>query len=130
MSDRKPPHLHAVPGGPGPAGVAPGHPAMATPGRPVLVPVAVTGPGTSRPIGAFEVGPERVRFHPVLDLRSVTMAVAGLGALAVAAVGVAALRSGRPAVGPVTMGPGGWLSVRNAAPARARTGRRLGVRNS
>lgn len=93
-------------------------------GRVAFVPVAVTRPGTSRPVGAFAVGPDRVRFHPVVDVQTVTLAVVAVASVAVAAGTVLEVRRSRPAIGAVTMGPGGWVSVKNAAvPPLRRPGR-------
>jgi hypothetical protein len=99
-------------------------PPAPTAGRVTLVPVAVTRPGISRPVGAFAVGPDRVRFHPVVDVQTVTLALAAFASVAVAAGTVLELRRSRPAIGAVTMGPGGWVSVKNTAlPPLRRAGR-------
>ncbi|MGY1607796.1 MULTISPECIES: hypothetical protein [unclassified Geodermatophilus] len=75
-----------------------------------------------RPLGAFEVRDGRVRWHPVVDVtRVVTTAEVVLGAVA-----VASRLAGRPspAVARVTMGPGGWVSMKGGAVA-VRPARRL-----
>jgi len=68
-----------------------------------------------RPIGAYVVDRGTVRFVPAIDLTRLATAgmvfTAGTGAIALALVG---LRR-PPAIGPVTMGPGGWISVKGAA---------------
>ena len=70
-----------------------------------------------REIGAYVDG----RFVPVVDVT--TVALAALAAAAVAGAGLSAglaLRR-RPAIGTVTMGPGGWISLKRTArpPLRA-----------
>ena len=76
----------------------------------------------ARPLGAFEVRDGRVRWHPVVDVtRVVTTAEVVLGAVAVAA---RLARRPSPAVARVTMGPGGWVSMKGGAMA-VRPARRL-----
>jgi len=75
-----------------------------------------------REIGAYIDG----RFVPAVD--ATTVAVAALAAAAVAAAGVSvglALRR-RPAIGTVTMGPGGWISLKRTGrlPLRATRAKR------
>ena len=79
-----------------------------------------------REIGAYVIRADRTTFVPAVD---VTVLVLGaLAAAAVTAVSVAAGAARRrpPAIGAVTMGPGGWLSLkRSAAPSpRAAAGPR------
>jgi hypothetical protein len=64
-----------------------------------------------REIGAYIDG----RFVPAVD--ATTVALAALAAAAVATAGVSAglaLRR-RPAIGTVTMGPGGWISLKRSS---------------
>ena len=70
-----------------------------------------------RQIGAYVDGPQGVRYLPAVDVTAVL--VAAFAAAAVSAVALANRR--RPVVGAVTMGPGGWLSIKRAAvpPLRA-----------
>ena len=76
----------------------------------------------ARPLGAFEVRDGRVRWHPVVDVtRVVTTAELVLGAVAVA---YPLARRPSPAVAKVTMGPGGWVSMKGGAMA-VRPARRL-----
>ncbi|MFI5957331.1 hypothetical protein [Cryptosporangium sp. NPDC051539] len=73
-----------------------------------ITPVIRSG---SRTVGAFVTTADGVRYQPVVDVeRLVVGVVAVAGAAAVLGV---ALRP-RAAVGPVSMGPGGWVSVRGA----------------
>ncbi|MFI1996654.1 hypothetical protein [Actinoplanes sp. NPDC020271] len=67
-----------------------------------------------RPVGAWIVGPDEVVYRPVVDVnRLVAAALAATGAVVIA-VAVSAGARNRPAVGAVTMGPGGWLSIKRA----------------
>ena len=72
-----------------------------------------------RPVGAWIVGSQAAVFRPVVDIdRLAVMSLAAVAAVAVAAV---ATTHRRPAIGTVTMGPGGWISIKGATrpPLRA-----------
>ncbi|MET0416604.1 MAG: hypothetical protein ABW022_11355 [Actinoplanes sp.] len=72
-----------------------------------------------REIGAYIDG----RFVPAVD--ATTVALAALAAAAVATAGIAAgiaLRR-RPAIGTVTMGPGGWISLKRTSRPPLRSAR-------
>ncbi|PGH45438.1 hypothetical protein GA0070622_4399 [Micromonospora sediminicola] len=102
-----------------PTAVGPVGPVLELPGTPgaALVPVTCSG----RPVGAFVLVDGRVRYRRVVDPDQ--LVAAATGAFAVAALTAAvALWSRRrpPAVGTVTMGPGGWLSLRGASIPRPR----------
>jgi hypothetical protein len=74
-----------------------------------------------RPVGAWIVGPAGATYRPVLDVtRLAGTVLATAAAVTVAAMAVAAARR-RSVIGNVTMGPGGWVSVKGAAqpPLRA-----------
>lgn len=65
-----------------------------------------------RPIGAYLVHGETATFCPAVDVtRLATTALATVAVIAVAGSAAAALR-GRSAIGTVTMGPGGWISLK------------------
>ncbi|GAA3336545.1 hypothetical protein GCM10020358_09220 [Amorphoplanes nipponensis] len=84
-----------------------------------VLPVADGG----RPIGAWVVGPDGAAFRPVVDLTllgGAALAAAGAATVAIA-VAVAAGRR-RPDIGTVTMGPGGWVSVKRTALPPLRSG--------
>ncbi|GAB3326519.1 hypothetical protein GCM10027451_51890 [Geodermatophilus aquaeductus] len=75
-----------------------------------------------RPLGALEVRDGRVRWRPVVDVtRVVTTAEVVLGAVAVAS---RLARRPSPTVARVTMGPGGWVSMKGGAMA-VRPARRI-----
>jgi hypothetical protein len=68
-----------------------------------------------RQVGAWLVGPDSATYRPVVDVtRLAGAALATAGAVLIASAAVAATRR-RPAIGTVTMGPGGWVSVKRAA---------------
>ncbi|MEV6305602.1 hypothetical protein AB0M02_39730 [Actinoplanes sp. NPDC051861] len=71
-----------------------------------------------REIGAYVTAPDGVTFVPAVDVTVIVVAAltAATAIAAVVSAGTAVRR--RPTIGTVTMGPGGWLSLRNsAAPA-------------
>jgi hypothetical protein len=71
--------------------------------------------GGARPMGAFVVKGGRVRWHPVVDLtRVITTAEVVVGGVLIARR-LAARPSGAKAL--VTMGPGGWVSMKGGAMA-------------
>lgn len=75
-----------------------------------------------RPVGAWIVGPETAVFHPVIDLtRLARAALAAAGAAIVAVAVLTAANRRRPEIGAVSMGPGGWVSIKRTAlpPLRA-----------
>jgi len=72
-----------------------------------------------RPIGAWIVRPDGVVFRPVIDLTGLAGALLALSA-AVAVTTVAVTRR-RAAIGAVTMGHGGWVSVKGTTSPRVRT---------
>jgi hypothetical protein len=84
---------------------------LAGPPPVTLVPVTRGG----RTVGAYLVRDGEVRYQPVWDLDEI-LSVA-LGAVVVAGVGFGIATAVRrpPAVGAVTMGPGGWLSLKGLA---------------
>ena len=91
-----------------------GRPATAAPPGPVTV-VPVTDGG--RTIGAWIVGPQTATYRPVVDLtRLAGLVAAGAAAVAIA-VAAGAVARHRPAVGTVTMGPGGWVSMKGGVMA-------------
>src|SRR4051794_41785970 len=80
----------------------------------------------SRPLGAFVVRDGRVRWHPVVDLTKViTTAEIMVGGVLIARRLAARPRSAKALV---TMGPGGWVSMKGGvlAGGPARRGRRRG----
>jgi hypothetical protein len=76
-----------------------------------------------RPVGAWIVGPGGAEFRPVIDVTRLAGAVlAAVGAVTVAVTVVAAANRRRPEIGTVTMGPGGWVSVKRTALPPLRSG--------
>jgi hypothetical protein len=95
-------------------------------------PTATTSPATvtispvldgERPVGAWIAGPDTAVFRPVIDVTRLAGAVLAVaGAVAIVTATVAAATRRRPAIGAVTMGPGGWVSVKRAATPPLRSG--------
>ena len=94
-----------------------------------VVPLVRAGRHGPEPVGAYVLTSRGVRYRPAVDGRQAT-GLAALACATAAAVALGAVSSRRTRVGPVTMGPGGWVSVRAAQPtwpslraARPRSGR-------
>ncbi|MFI6134200.1 hypothetical protein [Micromonospora sp. NPDC051141] len=122
--------------GPGPTAVGPGAvgsgaadptavgsgavgPVLELPGAPGTALVPVTHAG--RPVGAFVLTDGRVRYRRVTDPDHLVAAATGAFAVAALTAAVAVWSRRRPpAVHTVTMGPGGWLSLRGASLPRPR----------
>lgn len=70
-----------------------------------------------REIGAYIDG----RFVPAVDATTVALAALATAAVSTAAVSAGLAMRRRPAIGAVTMGPGGWISLKRAGrpPLRA-----------
>lgn len=82
------------------------------PAHPVIVPVAGRH---GRVIGAYVTNEGSTGFVPAVDVQR--LALLGLGAVAVLTAGTVAVARHHqaPAIRQVTMGHGGWISLRNAA---------------
>jgi hypothetical protein len=100
----------------------PAAPAVREPADTVTGGQAIPGPVTvvpirngKRTIGAFIVSRDSARFEPATDVTPI--AVTALGVAAVIAVAVALATAARrpPAIRSVTMGPGGWVSLKGTA---------------
>ncbi|MEH0843761.1 hypothetical protein V6U81_15360 [Micromonospora sp. CPCC 205711] len=109
----------AVP--PAPAG--PVGPVLELPGTPPAALVPVTRDG--RAVGAFVLAGGQVRYRSVTDPDQVLAAAAGALAVALLTAGVAVVARRRPAaIGAVTMGPGGWVSLKGSPAPALRPARR------
>ncbi|MGC5306988.1 hypothetical protein [Micromonospora zamorensis] len=102
--------------------VGPVGPVLELPGTPAtaLVPVIRDG----RAIGAYVLSDGRVRYRRVTDPDRLLAAASGAFAVAVLTAAVAVVgRRKPPVIGAVTMGPGGWVSLRGVRvpPLRAAT---------
>jgi hypothetical protein len=85
---------------------------ITTTGETVVVPLERSG---GRTVGVVIVDRDGARCRPVVDLeRLAWCAVAAAGLAAAAALATTAARR-RPAIGSVTMGPGGWVSLKGGA---------------
>jgi hypothetical protein len=88
---------------------------LALPGTPAAALVPVTHAG--RPVGAFVVSGGRVRYRRLADPDRLVAAATGAFAVAALAAALGVVASARrrpPAIRTVTMGPGGWISLRGA----------------
>jgi hypothetical protein len=70
-----------------------------------------------REIGAYIDG----RFVPAVDATTVALAALATAVVATASVSIGLAMRRRPAIGTVTMGPGGWISLKRTSrpPLRA-----------
>lgn len=84
---------------------------------PVLLTVERPSRRGSRMIGAYVRDGGNVRYQPAVDVERLVLGVVAVAGAA-AVLGSALHRT--PAVGPVSMGPGGWLSVRGRRRPRVR----------
>jgi hypothetical protein len=102
--------------------MANGHAGIAAPPEAVtLVPVR----SGEREIGAYAVSPGGVVFVPAVDVSRIVAAAVGAATAMTVAVSIAAAVRRRPAIGTVTMGPGGWVSLkRTGMPPMRAAGRR------
>ncbi|HET6531947.1 MAG TPA: hypothetical protein VFH03_15260 [Actinoplanes sp.] len=70
-----------------------------------------------RPIGVYLVGEDTAVYRPAVDVTKLGLAALATVAVSTVAVAAAVVLRRRPAVGTLTMGPGGWVSFkRTAAP--------------
>jgi len=68
-----------------------------------------------RTIGAYIVSKDSARFEPATDVTSIAVTALGVAAVIGAAVALAAAARRPPAIRSVTMGPGGWVSLKGTA---------------
>ncbi|BFU44499.1 hypothetical protein [Krasilnikovia sp. MM14-A1004] len=70
-----------------------------------------------RPVGAYVLRDGVAVYRPVVDVTRLGVAALGTVAACVVAASAAAALRRRPAIGSLTMGPGGWVSLkRTGAP--------------
>jgi hypothetical protein len=69
-----------------------------------------------RQIGAYVVEPAGTRFVPAVDVTTIVVAALAAATAASTAVSIGLALRRRPVVGSVTMGPGGWLSLKHGTP--------------
>lgn len=95
-----------------PDGVLTDAPVTAT-GQTVVVPVG-RADGCGRPVAVVIADHDGVRYRPVVDIERLAWCAVTASALAAAAVVAAGAARRRPAIGSVSMGPGGWVSLKGA----------------
>jgi len=75
-----------------------------------------------RPVGAYLVRDEAACFRPVVDVTRLGLAALATVAVSAVAVSAAVALRRRPAIGTVTMGPGGWVSLKRTGAPPLRDG--------
>jgi hypothetical protein len=75
-------------------------------------------------IGAYVVGPDTARFVPAVDATRIVVASLATATAMTIALSIAVAVRRRPAIGTVTMGPGGWVSLKRAPAPPLRPARR------
>jgi hypothetical protein len=78
-------------------------------------PDLVTVRAGRREIGVYTVGSNRITFVPAVDVTAIVLAAMATTFLTATAVAIAVAVRRQPSVGTVTMGPGGWVSVKRAS---------------
>jgi hypothetical protein len=68
-----------------------------------------------REVGAYVLGPDRTTYVPAVDATRIAMAALGAATVMTVAVSIGTALRRRPAIGTVTMGPGGWVSLKRTA---------------
>jgi hypothetical protein len=68
-----------------------------------------------RPIGAYLVGDHSAVYRPVVDVTRLGLAALATVAVSAVAVSAAVTLRRRPAIGSVSMGPGGWVSLKRTS---------------
>ena len=84
---------------------------VTTTGETVVVPI---GPAGDRPVAVVIVDRDGVRMRPVVDIERLAWCVVTASAVVAAAVVAGSMTRRRPAIGSVSMGPGGWISLKGA----------------
>jgi hypothetical protein len=75
-----------------------------------------------REIGAYVTDAQGTRFVPAVDATAVAMAALATAAAATAGVSIGLALRRHSAIGTVTMGPGGWISLRRTSRPLLRAG--------
>jgi hypothetical protein len=91
-------------------------------GRREVIPVR----SGEREIGAYAVTAAEIEFVPAVDVTALALGSMAVATVTAVAVAIGLSRRRPPAIGTVTMGPGGWLSLKRSAapPLRAAGGPR------
>ena len=77
-----------------------------------------------REIGAYVIGSDTARFVPAVDATRIVVASLATATAMTTALSIAVAVRRRPAIGTVTMGPGGWVSLKRAPAPPLRPARR------
>nr|WP_221377176.1 hypothetical protein [Actinoplanes polyasparticus] len=68
-----------------------------------------------RTVGAYVMTPQGVRFQPATDVTRIVVTAVTTVALTVVTIAIAVAVRRPPAIRSVTMGPGGWVSLKGTA---------------
>ena len=68
-----------------------------------------------RPVGAYFVDEHSAVYRPAVDVTRLGLAALATVAVSAVAVSAAVAVRRRPAIGSVSMGPGGWVSLKRTA---------------
>ena len=86
---------------------------VTTTGETVVVPVG-RADGCGRPVAVVIADRDGVRLRPVVDVERLAWCAVAVTALAAAAVAARGVARRRPAIGSVSMGPGGCVGLKGA----------------
>ncbi|WP_203990346.1 hypothetical protein [Virgisporangium aurantiacum] len=86
---------------------------VTTAGETVVVPVG-RADGCGRPVAVVIADRNGARLRPVVDVERLAWCAVTATALAAAAMAARGAARRRPAIGSVSMGPGGWVSLKGA----------------
>jgi hypothetical protein len=75
-----------------------------------------------RPIGAYLIDERSAVYRPAVDVTRLGLAALATVAVSAVAVSAAVAVRRRPAIGTVSMGPGGWVSLKRTAGPPLRDG--------
>ncbi|MBB2946385.1 hypothetical protein FB565_006153 [Actinoplanes lutulentus] len=75
-----------------------------------------------RTVGAYVMTPEGMRFQPATDVTRIVVTALTAAALTVTTIAIAVAVRRPPAIRSVTMGPGGWVSLRGTTMPPTRSG--------
>jgi hypothetical protein len=75
-----------------------------------------------RPLGAYVLNGSSAEFRPAVDVTRLGLAALATVAVSAVAVSAAVALRRRPAIGTVTMGPGGWVSLKRTGSPPLRDG--------
>jgi hypothetical protein len=75
-----------------------------------------------RTVGAYVMTPDGMRFQPATDITRIVVTALTAAALTLTTIAIAVAVRRPPAIRSVTMGPGGWVSLRGTTMPPTRSG--------